>query len=392
MRKLFIALMLSFFMAASCHAKALTITATIFPVYDWVREITKGTDANIKLLLDNGVDLHSYNPSVDDIVRISTCDVFIYVGGESYEWVKDALKNVTNKNQIVINLLDVMGDAVKEEEITEGMQHEHEHEHEQLEHEHEYEQHEHHEHEQREHEYEHGHEDEHHEQHEQGNEQHEHEYEQHEPKPEHEREYNEHGHEDEQQEHHHEHVQHEHEHESESDEHVWLSLRNAEIICIYISDKLSEIDPEHKEIYALNTSAYIERLSELDRKYHDVIDSSSGKILLFADRFPFRYMTDDYGLKYYAAFSGCSAESEASFETVKFLAEKTDEFNLPCVITIDGTKHKIAETVIANTKMKNQKILVLDSMQSATLNDIKNGVSYLSVMESNLEVLKAALN
>lgn len=308
MRKLLFAIALSFFMAASCHAKALNITAAIFPVYDWVREITKGTDSDIKLLLDNGVDLHSYNPSVDDIVRISTCDVFIYVGGESDEWVKNALRNVTNKNQIVINLLDVPGDSVKTEETVEGMQHEH------------------------------------------------------------------------------------HEHAHESDEHVWLSLRNAEVICRYISDKLSDIDPEHKEIYNSNTSAYIKELSELDMKYHEVINSSSRKILLFADRFPFRYMADDYGLKYYAAFSGCSAESEASFETVKFLAEKTDELNLPCVITIDGTKHKIAETVIANTKAKNQNILVLDSMQSTTLNDIKNGESYLSVMKRNLEVLKAALN
>lgn len=330
MRKLLFAIALSFFMAASCHAKALNITAAIFPVYDWVREITKGTDSDIKLLLDNGVDLHSYNPSVDDIVRISTCDVFIYVGGESDEWVKNALRNVTNKNQIVINLLDVPGDSVKTEETVEGMQHEH-HEHEQ-EHTHEHE-----------HAHEHAHE-------------------------------------------------HHHMHESESDEHVWLSLRNAEVICRYISDKLSDIDPERKEIYNSNTSAYIKELSELDMKYHEVINSSSRKILLFADRFPFRYMADDYGLKYYAAFSGCSAESEASFETVKFLAEKTDELNLPCVITIDGTKHKIAETVIANTKAKNQNILVLDSMQSTTLNDIKNGESYLSVMKRNLEVLKAALN
>lgn len=257
MRKLLSALMLTFFMAASCHAKALNITVTIFPVYDWVREIIKGTDSDIKLLLDNGVDLHSYNPSVDDIVRISTCDVFIYTGGESDEWVKNALRNVTNRNQIVINLLDVLGDAVKEEEMTEGMQHEHhhEHEHEQLEHGHEEEHHG---------QQEHHHEHEHHEQHERvQQEQHKQEYEQPKPKPQYE--HNEHGYK--QQEHHHEHVQHEqeqreheyehghehghneheheqhgHEHESESDEHVWLSLRNAKIICRYISDKLSEID------------------------------------------------------------------------------------------------------------------------------------------------------
>lgn len=289
------------------------VVATIFPVYDWVKEISKGSDVNINLLLDSGVDLHSFQPAVDDMVKIAKCDVFVYVGGESDEWVEDSLKNVVNKNQVSINLLKILGDKVKSEEIVEGMEHEHEH--------------------------------------------HEHE--------------------------------HEHEHESESDEHIWLSLRNAEIICKYIAEKLSELDENNKEIYSQNCSEYVKKLSELDSEYDEVIDKSMRKILLFADRFPFRYMADDYGLKYYAAFSGCSAETEASFETVMFLSNKVEELKLPYVLTIDGTKHKIAETVISNTKSKNQKILVLDSMQSTTLN---NNTSYLAIMQKNLETLKTVLN
>ena len=289
------------------------VVATIFPIYDWIKEISKGSDVNINLLLDSGVDLHSFQPAVDDMVKIAKCDVFVYVGGESDEWVEDSLKNVVNKNQVSINLLKILGDKVKSEEIVEGMEHEHEH--------------------------------------------HEHE--------------------------------HEHEHESESDEHIWLSLRNAEIICKYIAEKLSELDENNKEIYSQNCSEYVKKLSELDSEYDEVIDKSMRKILLFADRFPFRYMADDYGLKYYAAFSGCSAETETSFETVMFLSNKVDELKLPYVLTIDGTKHKIAETVISNTKSKNQKILVLDSMQSTTLN---NNTSYLAIMQKNLETLKTVLN
>ena len=310
MKKILLTVLLSVFMAEASYG-SVEVVATIFPIYDWVKEISKGSDVNINLLLDSGVDLHSFQPAVDDMVKIAKCDVFVYVGGESDEWVEDSLKNVVNKNQVSINLLKILGDKVKSEEIVEGMEHEHEHH------------------------------------------------------------------------------EHEHESESESDEHIWLSLRNAEIICKYIAKKLSELDENNKEIYSQNCSEYVKKLSELDSEYDEVIDKSMRKILLFADRFPFRYMADDYGLKYYAAFSGCSAETEASFETVMFLSNKVDELKLPYVLTIDGTKHKIAETVISNTKSKNQKILVLDSMQSTTLN---NNTSYLEIMQKNLDTLKTVLN
>ena len=295
----------------------LSIVTTIFPEYDWVREILgeKADNAEITMLLDNGVDLHSYQPTADDIVKISDCDLFIYVGGESDEWVEDALRNAANGNMKVINLLEVLGDSVKTEEIVEGMQ-EAEHEHEDAE---------------------------------------------------------------------------EHEHEEEADEHVWLSLKNAKMLVRVISKALQELDPDNKDIYAANADAYVKKLSALDAEYQAAVDAASNKTILFGDRFPFRYLVDDYGLRYYAAFVGCSAETEAGFETISFLAKRVDEWKLPCVLTIEGAQHKIAETVVRNTTAKNQRVLTMDSMQSTTSKDVKNGTTYLSVMEKNLSVLKEAL-
>lgn len=309
----------------------LSIVTTIFPEYDWVREILgdKADNAEITMLLDNGVDLHSYQPTADDIVKISDCDLFIYVGGESDEWVEDALRNAANGNMKVINLLEVLGDSVKTEEIVEGMQ-------------------------EAEHEYE-------------DAEEHEHE--------------DAHAHEDAE----------EHEHEEEADEHVWLSLKNAKMLVRVISKALQELDPDNKDIYAANADAYVKKLSALDAEYQAAVDAASNKTILFGDRFPFRYLVDDYGLRYYAAFVGCSAETEAGFETISFLAKRVDEWKLPCVLTIEGAQHKIAETVVRNTTAKNQRVLTMDSMQSTTSKDVKNGTTYLSVMEKNLSVLKEAL-
>jgi len=295
----------------SAASNKLNIVTTIFPAYDWVREILGDeTDrAEITTLLDSGVDLHSYQPTVDDIVKISDCDLFLYVGGESDGWVDDALKNAPNKDRKVIRLLDVLGDSAKAEETVEGMQEE----------------------------------------------------------------------------------EHDHEEEAEYDEHIWLSLKNAQVLVAAISEALQETDPARKNTYAANAAAYAEKLSALDGEYRAAVDSGKYKTLLFGDRFPFRYLADDYGLDYYAAFPGCSAETEASFETVSFLAGKMDALGLPCVLTIEGTQHKIAETVVQNTAQKNQQILTMDSMQAVTANDAASGVSYLSIMEKNLSVLKKAL-
>ena len=320
------------------------IVATIFPEYDWVMNVLgeNPADAEVTMLLGNGVDFHSYQPTADDILKISTCDLFIYVGGESDGWVENALAEAANKDMAVINLLDVLGDSVKGEEIVEGMQEE--------EHDHAHEEGENHEAEEGEH---HGEED----------------VEQHG-----EEEGHEHG-----------------EGEIEYDEHVWLSLRNAATLVQNISDSVQSIDPDNAEIYRSNTKAYIEKLNSLDEEYKTAVQNASFRTLLFGDRFPFRYLVDDYGLDYYAAFAGCSAETEASFETITFLAQKADELGLPAVMTIEGTDRRIAETVVQNTKDKDMRILTMDSMQGVTSEDVQNGTTYLSVMENNLSVLRDAL-
>ena len=303
------------------------IVTTIFPEYDWVMNVLGENPANaeVTMLLNNGVDLHSYQPTAEDILKISTCDMFIYVGGESDKWVADAVKESVNKDMVVINLMDVLGSAAKEEEVVEGMQAcEEDHEHD----------------------------------------------------------------DDEVEDHEHEHD----EDEIEYDEHVWLSLKNAASFVQEISDSLQKIDPQNAETYKNNAASYMAKLEALDKEYSQTIDSASVHTLLFGDRFPFRYLVDDYGLEYYAAFVGCSAETEASFETITFLSKKADELNLPAVLTIDGSDQKIAKTIVENMESKDTPILSLDSMQSITSADIENGATYLTIMEKNLSVLKQALN
>ena len=179
--------------------------------------------------------------------------------------------------------------------------------------------------------------------------------------------------------------------EVEYDEHVWLSLKNASILCQEIADRLGEIDPEGKATYGANVAAYLEALGELDLEYQAMIENSPKNTVLFGDRFPFRYLTDDYGLNYYAAFVGCSAETEASFETVVFLANKVDELDLPAVLKIEGSDGKLAQTIVDNTTKQAAEILELDSMQSVTAADVAQGANYLAAMENNLFILQEAL-
>ena len=185
--------------------------------------------------------------------------------------------------------------------------------------------------------------------------------------------------------------EHTHDDDLEYDEHVWLSLKNASLFCDTIASSLADVDPEHSRLYQQNAEAYEEKLAALDQEYQTSVEKSQSKTLLFADRFPFRYLIDDYNLTYYAAFAGCSAETDASFETITFLAGKLDELNLPAVLTIENSDQKVAKAVIENTNTKDQKILTLNSMQSVTTKDVEEGTTYLSIMENNLQILKEAL-
>ena len=184
---------------------------------------------------------------------------------------------------------------------------------------------------------------------------------------------------------------HHHDEAPEYDEHVWLSVRNAKIIVNALAQNISKLDAKNEAKYAANAAAYTKQLATLDAEFVDVVNASNKKVVLFGDRFPFRYLVDDYGIKYYAAFVGCSAETEASFETVSFLSEKVNELGLNVVLTIEKSNQKIAKTIIRNSKNKNCKIMEMDSLQSVTKKDIKKGISYLGVMKDNLKVLKEAL-
>lgn len=310
--------------STNTEVETLSVVTTIFPIYDWTREILGEDLENVELvyLEDNGIDVHSYEPTVDDMVLMTNCDLFIYVGGESDTWVDAVLANAQNPDMVVINLVDVLGEDVMVEAEVEGMQeHDHDHDDEEV-------------------------------------------------------------------------VEDDHDHdeeEAEVDEHVWLSLRNAAIICRVIADELAAVNPAQADLYAANVADYLAQLSDLDAAYQAVVDEANQTTLLFADRFPFLYMMEDYGLSYYAAFSGCSSETEATFETIAFLAGKIDELGLTIVLTTETPAATVAETVIDSTTDKDMTILALNSMQAVTASQVEDGTTYLSVMESNLEAIAAAV-
>ena len=327
------------------NSNKISIVCTTFPQYDWVKNIL-GEEAerfNVTLLLDNGVDMHSYQPAVKDIATAGSSNLFIYVGGESDTWVEDALKEAKNKDLKAINLMETLGNSVKEEEVVEGMQEEREslgHSHEKS----------------------------------------SKEKQEQTQKESHENSQEINGQKEAADE------------EPEYDEHIWLSIRNAEIMVKNIEKAIEQLDSDNAKVYQTNAENYIKKLDTLDKQYANTIQNAKNKAILFGDRFPFRYMADDYDLKYYAAFAGCSAETMAGFETVTFLAKKADELRLPVILTIENSDGRIAEAVKSNTTKKNQKILAMNSLQSVTKEQIADGITYLQVMQENLSVLSEALN
>lgn len=327
------------------NSNKISIVCTTFPQYDWVKNIL-GEEAerfNVTLLLDNGVDMHSYQPTVKDIATAGSSDLFIYVGGESDTWVEDALKEAKNKDLKAINLMETLDNFVKEEEVVEGMQEERKslgHSHEKS----------------------------------------SKEKQEQTQKESHENSQEINGQKEAADE------------EPEYDEHIWLSIRNAEIMVKNIEKAIEQFDSDNAKVYQNNAENYIKKLDTLDKQYANTIQNAKYKAILFGDRFPFRYMADDYDLKYYAAFAGCSAETMAGFETVTFLAKKADELRLPVILTIENSDGRIAEAVKSNTTKKNQKILAMNSLQSVTKEQLADGITYLQVMQENLSVLSEALN
>lgn len=321
--KRMIVLCLSLLLLAGCapvasqdkgEEKKLSVVTTVFPAYDWVREIVRENSENVDItwLMKSGVDVHSYQPTVDDLVTISNCDVLVYVGGESESWMEEALAQGGKEGRVVVNLMEELGDRVKEEEPLPGVEEDHDHDHEE-------------------------------------------------------------------------------EHEHEADEHIWLSLKNAVTLTQTLAQKLGQVDPNHAQSYLEAQKSYQTKLEQLDQDYQTMVQGAKYDTVLFCDRFPFRYLMDDYGIQYYAAFAGCSAETEASFETVAFLATTLEGLNLPCVLTIEGSDGSLARTVWENTSQNKQTMAQLNSLQAVTQQQVQGGLTYLSAMEDNLQALAQAL-
>ena len=303
---------LTLLLASGCDFSSdgkLHIVCTIFPQYDWVRELTKGAqNVEVTLLEDSGADLHNFQPSAADKVSILNSDLFVYTGGESDDWARTLLENA-EKDVRSLDLIEALGERALTEE--EGIE-------------------------------------------ESGG--------------------------------------HDHEHEDETDEHIWLSVQNAKVLVSAIQEELCAVDEGNAALYQSNAASYLAELSALDEAFEETVSSAKRSVLVFADRYPFRYLAHDYGLTCYAAFSGCSAESEASFATILALVKHVEENALPYVMVLENSMQGIAKQVIDNTKSKDQGILVLNSLQSVTREDIESGATYLGLMKEDLAVLKTALN
>ncbi len=310
-------LLILILMPLSCNYRQesgkIKIVCTVFSGYDWVQNIIKGHEENFDIvyLLSNGSDSHSYQPTVKDIALISDCNLLISSGGESEEWVLDAVESSGNDDIMLISMLDIIGDRALDEYagIQSGRHEGHDH----------------------------------------------------------------------------------HGDEEEYDEHTWLSLKNAVMICSEIERIISGIDPKNSDSYMKNRDEYCRRLDELFEKYKDSIKNSQLDTLIFADRFPFAYLMDDLGISYHAAFSGCSAESEASVETIVKLTELTRSVGCEYICVIETSDKKLAETV-SSCVGNNCRIITLDSIQAVSDKKIKNGYNYIDVMENNLKLIKRALS
>ena len=280
----------------------LNIVATIFPPYDFAKN-AGGDFVNVSMLLKPGMESHSYDPTPQDIIKIQECDLFIYTGGESDEWVKDILESGNDKPKKVIAMMDIV-DTVAEE-IVEGMEEDNDDS-----------------------------------------------------------------------------------DEIEYDEHVWTSPKNAMDITTAITKALCELDENHQASFNQNLMTYRRELSKLDSEFQEVTENAKRKTLVFGDRFPFRYFADEYGLKYYAAFPGCSSETEPSPNTISFLIDKVKQEKIPVVFSIEFSNGKVADTICENTGAKK---LTFHSYHNITQEQFDSNTSYLSLMHDNVKALKEAL-
>ena len=282
----------------------ISIVSTIFPSYDFARQITAGTDANVSLLLQPGEEVHSFDPTSQDIIRIQNADLFLYVGGENDTWVDGVLSGL-DKSVNTFRMMDYV--TLYQEELVAGM---------------------------------------HPEQEDAGG-------------------------------------------APEWDEHVWTAPVNAIAIVKAMTAELIAIDPDNATTYQANSDAYVQQLQSLDQSFRDVVDAASHKTIVFADRFPVRYFVEEFGLQYYAAFPGCSAETEPSAATVAALIDRVRQENIPVVFYIEMSNEQMANTVAEAT---GAVPMLFHTCHNVTKAEFESGATYLSLMQNNVTALKAALN
>ena len=296
--------------AAVEEGDGLLIVSTIFPSYDFARQITAGTDAQVTLLLQPGEEVHSFDPTSQDIIRIQNADLFLYVGGENDVWV-DGVLNGLDKSVNTFRMMDYV--TLYEEELVAGMQPEEEEAAAEA----------------------------------TGAEEH------------------------------------------EWDEHVWTAPVNAIAIVKAMTAELITLDPGNASAYQANSDAYVKQLEALDQSFRDVVNASSRNTVVFADRFPVRYFVEEFGLNYYAAFPGCSAETDASAATVASLIDRVKADNIPVVFYIEMSNQQMANTVAEAT---GATPMLFHSCHNVTKAEFESGATYLSLMQNNVLALLAALN
>lgn len=310
------------------ESKKLSLVCTSFPPFDLARSVA-GDQAELTMLLKPGAESHTYEPTPQDIKKIAEADLFITVGGENDAWVDHLLDSLGDKKPEIFKLVEAV-DTV-EEELVEGMEAEEEHEHEHA---------------------------------------HEHESSHKIDKDEAKHEANE-------------------DDEHEIDEHVWTAPQNFSLMAEKLASRLAEMDQEHAERFAENARTTAQQFDKLDKEIRQIVDHAKRKTLIFADRFPLRYFADAYGLDYFAAFSGCSVNTEASPKTVAFLIDKVKEEKIPVVFSIEFSSGQMADAVCEATGAKHR---TFHSCHNISADELARGETTLSLMEKNLEVLKEALN
>ncbi|MCL2841599.1 MAG: metal ABC transporter substrate-binding protein [Defluviitaleaceae bacterium] len=331
----------------------LQVIASIFPQFDFVRQIA-GDRVDLMMLISPGAESHGFEPTFRDMVAIERADLLIYVGGHSDTWVERVLASVEREDMRTVALIDLV-DTVLTDHLHD---HSHSHDHNDHHHAHDDDAHDH------DHHHGHSHDHSHHHIHD-DDDAHDHA-------------------------HHHEHSHdHDHHHEPHDDEHVWTCPHNAIRIVEVLTDVLSELDPANAYYFRSNAANFIEALHALDHAFTEVVNQAVRHTVVFGDRFPFRYLMDTYGLTYHAAFTGCSAETQASPATIARLIDIVNEESISVVFHIEFSTMLIANVIAEAT---GARLVEMHSAHNVSQGDFNAGVTYLDLMYRNVEALREALS